>query len=434
MKLFAKYNRILLLLLLAGLLAIGTSFYYTLSYFLNAKIDEGLREELMEVNDYMHVKNITPAPSDDDNLVVEYKPALRASGKRFYKDTTFYNPRKKITENARYLKTSIVINNKPVQVLILNSKSAQSREVQWIFAAIIIPVIIIFGLLALINRYLLLKLWSPFDQILKHIRALDLNHGSYKDTVTDVEEFRQLNESVKQMTRRIEGDFREVKLFTENASHEMMTPLAIINSKLDTLLQSDTLAEKDSRALRDLYKATTRLNKINQSLLLLVKIDHDLLGEQEWLDLSKLIGQKIENFQELILQRNLSLSFDTDHCRIMGNKYLIDILLNNLFSNAIRHNVEGGQISIKVSHGLLSFENTGLPTPLAEAHIFERFYKDPSSEGIGLGLAIMKQICNKQDCTLRYYFKSPMHGFDIGFKTVEAKQYEYQTDSLSAPL
>lgn len=413
MNLFAKYNRILLLVLLAGLLAVGTLFYQALNYTLNRKIDENLSEELMEVYDYTHVKNIAPAPPDDPNLVIEYKPAGKALKKQQSGDTTFYNPKKKITEYARYLKADVVIQGRPLHVLFLNSKAAQARQVQLIFWAIIIPVIILCGLLALLNRYLLLKLWMPFYQVLNQIKGFNIKHGNFNAVETDINEFKQLNDAVRQMTVQIEDDFKEIKLFTENASHEMMTPIAIINSKLDTLLQSKTLAENDSQALLDLYKATTRLSKINQSLLLLVKIDHNLLGEKEELNPAELIRQKIDNFQELISQRNIHVYCNFDGTTILGNKYQFDILLNNLFSNAIRHNKPGGEIHISVKNGLLNFENTGNAKALSESQIFERFYKDPQSDGVGLGLAILKQICIKQGYSLRYYFRLHMHGFEL---------------------
>ncbi len=413
MNLFAKYNRILLLALVTGLLAVGILFYQALNYTLNGKIEENLHEELTEVKDYTHVKNIVPAPSEDLNLVIEYSPAKTISNKKTIGDTTFYNPRKRQTEYARYLKADVEINGKPTHVLIFNSKDAQTRRVQLIFWAIIIPVIILCGLLALLNRYLLLKLWLPFHQILNQIKGFNIKRGNYQAINTDINEFKQLNDAVRQMTVQIEDDFKEIKLFTENASHEMMTPIAIINSKLDTLLQSKTLAENDSQALLDLYKATTRLSKINQSLLLLVKIDHNLLGEKEELNPAELIKQKIDNFQELISQRNIQVHCDFDGTTISGNKYQFDILLNNLFSNAIRHNKPGGEIHISVKNGLLNFENTGNADALSESQIFERFYKDPQSDGVGLGLAILKQICIKQGYSLRYYFRLPMHGFEL---------------------
>jgi signal transduction histidine kinase len=413
MNLFSKYNRILLLVLITGLVAVGTLFYQALNYTLNGKIEENLREELMEVKDYTHLRNITPAPSEDLNLVIEYAPAKIVSKKQRVGDTTFYNPRKKQIEYARFLKADVVINGKPTHVAILNSKDAQTRRVQLIFWTIIIPVVIICGLLALLNRYLLLRLWSPFYQVLTQIKGFNVKHGNYAAIETDINEFKQLNEAVRQMTMQIEDDFKEIKLFTENASHEMMTPIAIINSKLDTLLQSRTLVENDSQALLDLYKATTRLSKINQSLLLLVKIDHNLLGEKEQINPAELIRQKIDNFQELISQRNIHVHCSCDGTTVSGNKYQFDILLNNLFSNAIRHNKPGGEIRISVKNGLLNFENTGNNNALSESQIFERFYKDPQSDGVGLGLAILKQICIKQGYSLRYYFRLPMHGFEL---------------------
>ncbi|MDT3400970.1 sensor histidine kinase [Mucilaginibacter terrae] len=415
MNLFTKYNRLLLAVLLVGLLSIGFLFYNALNYTLNSKIDENLREELIEAMDYQHVKNIFPAPPEDVDLVIEYKPALKVSRKQYSGDTTFYNPRKKQTEFARYLKADIIFGKSPFHVIILNSKAAQSRQVQIVFWAIIIPVVILFGLLAIFNRYLLMKLWLPFYDILNQIKSFNIMKASYKALKTNISEFQQLDEALQQMTGQIEDDFREIKLFTENASHEMMTPIAIINSKLDTLLQSGTLAENDSNALLDLYKATNRLNKINQSLLLLVKIDHELLGEKVLLKPAELIEQKKDNFKELIDERHIKITCLTDDTTILGNKYQFDILLSNLFSNAIRHNINGGEIRIELKEGELRFENTGSKGELPQGQIFERFYKDPQSDGVGLGLSILKQICIKQGFSLQYTYRPFFHCFEVKF-------------------
>ncbi|MFD2634345.1 sensor histidine kinase [Pedobacter mendelii] len=228
-------------------------------------------------------------------------------------------------------------------------------------------------------------------------------------------EFRQLNQVLVELSGKVKSDYDEIKLFTENASHEMMTPLAVINSKLDNMLQSNVLGKDDGETLVELYKATSRLTKLNQSLLLLVKIDNNLLQDEEKIHLKSLIEEKTVYFQELISERNLILDSALADVTIAASRQLLEILINNLFSNVIRHNYDGGMIEIRLNAEKIVFSNTGHNKALDPEKIFDRFYKDNSSEGTGLGLAILKQICNRQHYLLEYSYHHDLHTFTIKF-------------------
>jgi signal transduction histidine kinase len=198
----------------------------------------------------------------------------------------------------------------------------------------------------------------------------------------------------------------------------MMTPLAVINSKLDTMLQSASLGKEDSETLIDLYKATSKLTKLNQNLLLLVKIDNNLINDPETVDVSTLLSERVSYFQELIQNRNLSLITTLNPMTLNTNRYLLEILINNLLSNSIRHNHENGNIEIVVSEEGLLFKNTGVASPLDHNKIFDRFYKSNTSDGTGLGLSILKQICERQHFDFNYFYFADMHCFEIRFKFV----------------
>jgi len=416
MKLFAGYNRVLLFVSTIGLICIGFLFYRTLTFYLNKQIDNNLVEELMEVRDFTHSRNITPAPELFDGLVIEYKKARHADTSKKFADTVFYNPKKQIREAARYIKTGVSFGGSNYQVLILTSKVEREEQIKSIFLAIISPVLLLLMALLLINRFMTRKLWHPFRQTLESLKTFNLNQDKPFEVIeSPVREFRELNQAILDISLRIRSDFREVKLFTENASHEMMTPLAVINSKLDTMLQSDRLGKEESETLVDLYKATSRLTKLNQNLLLLVKIDNNLINEPENVDISALLVERVSYFQELIQNRNLSVITTLNPVNLNTNRYLLEILINNLLSNAIRHNHENGNIEISLSAQGMIFRNTGSAQALDQHKIFERFYKDSNSEGTGLGLAILKQICGRQHFDFSYAYTRDLHCFEINF-------------------
>jgi signal transduction histidine kinase len=195
----------------------------------------------------------------------------------------------------------------------------------------------------------------------------------------------------------------------------MMTPLAVITSKLDMLIQDETLEPDQFAQINDIYSAAGKLSRLNQSLLLLVKIDNNLLQDTEKLNVKNIIQEKEQQFQEMIANKGIQLDTELADLEINASRYLIDVLINNLFSNAIRHNKNSGKIKIELSGSRLQFKNTGDPTPLQEEAVFERFYKGRTSDGTGLGLAIIKNICSLYHCEIKYVFEQGMHCFCIDF-------------------
>lgn len=423
MKLFTSYNRILSVITLTGLLIIGFLFYQTLGQYINRQIEDHLYEELLEVKDFAHAKNILPSPEGFDDVIVEYKKIHRLSNsQRSFADTNFYNPKKKHNESARYLKTQLILNGQPYEILITASKFERQEQIKSIILIILLPVMALLLILWLVNKILIRRMWLPFKQLLTNIKAFNINQEEVFEPIhTNIEEFKELNRAVLEVSLKVKSDYKEIKLFTENASHEMMTPLAVINSKLDTMLQSNTLGKEESEILSDLYKATSKLTKLNQSLLLLVKIDNNQLQANEEIDLRTLLEEKLSYFQEFIQKRNLNIQTEIAEFTIYANRSLVETLVNNLFSNAIRHNYDGGSIRITLAEDNLVFSNTGTQKGLDPVKIFERFYKDNTSDGTGLGLAILKQVCLRQNYELSYYYQREQHHFKIAFKRSENK-------------
>lgn len=418
MKLLTGYNRILILVSTIGLICIGFLFYHTLSFYLNKQIDNNLVEELMEVKNFTDIRNIKPAHDLYDGLVIKYRKVNHPDTIKQFADTAFYNPKKQRRETARYLRTGVSYEGSHYEVTIFTSKVEWQDQIKSIILIIISSLLLLLIVLLLINRFMTRRLWSPFWQILENIKTFNLDQDkSFASVASPVQEFQELNQAIIDISARIRSDFREVRLFTENASHEMMTPLAVINSKLDTMLQSDRLGKEESETLIDLYKATSRLTKLNQSLLLLVKIDNNIVGEQEDIEVASLLVERINYFQELAQKRNLSVMTTLNPVILKTNKYLFEILINNLLSNSIKHNYENGNIEIILSaHGMI-FKNTGRAQALDQHKIFDRFFKDSNSEGTGLGLAILKQISNQQHFRFSYTYSGNQHCFEIFFPT-----------------
>jgi signal transduction histidine kinase len=217
------------------------------------------------------------------------------------------------------------------------------------------------------------------------------------------------------MTSKMSADYKNQKKFTENASHEFQTPLAIIKGKIDVLLQENTLKEEAMTLLIAIEEAASRLSRINKSLLLLSKIENQQYEKTDTVALLPLL-EKIKALNEdFILDKKIAF-FDeaTEELDFKINSELCFILINNLIQNAIRHNVKDGKITITIKNKTLIISNTGVLEALNEVSIFERFEKKSSNvNSIGLGLAIVKEIAEANAIEVVYQYENNRHAFSL---------------------
>lgn len=160
-----------------------------------------------------------------------------------------------------------------------------------------------------------------------------------------------------------------------------------------------------------------RLNRLNKNLLLLSKIDNNSYLEQSPIVLNDYIKKHLDFFTEQAKSKNISITteFSSD-LEIIANPSLTEVLINNLFLNAIRHNEKNGTIHIQITNNQLIFSNTGHYASLKIEKLFNRFSKsNPSSQGNGLGLAIVKKITEINQWKIEYSFDKQLHIFNVHF-------------------
>ncbi|PKP15666.1 MAG: sensor histidine kinase [Bacteroidetes bacterium HGW-Bacteroidetes-23] len=277
-------------------------------------------------------------------------------------------------------------------------------------------VILVVGFLIL-NRRLSVKLWQPFRNTLTRLKAFNLNSQTcITFENSNILEFQELNVALNKLIEHTVSVYKSQKEFTENASHELQTPLAIIKNKLDILLQKEALTDRQYQIIEDINKALTRVSRINKNLLLLAKIENHQFNHSEAINLSRLTEECLEQLQEHFSNKELSVrtSIEKD-CVVTGNRVLIEILINNLLLNSIRHNSQKGIVEVTLNKSGLHISNSGIKT-LETEHLFKRFKKTSDvSSGSGLGLAIVKQICKRHNWSINYKFQKYLHIFKVSF-------------------
>lgn len=235
---------------------------------------------------------------------------------------------------------------------------------------------------------------------------------------TDIQEFARLNRSLGLLMKKDRDTYRIQKEFTENASHELQTPLAIIRGKLD-LLMLENLTESQMQLVSDLYGLTMRMGHLNRNLLLLAKIENAQYTALEEVDMAALLAGSLPLYETLQNGKTLRM-YDrrTDSNRkLFANSVLLECLLKNLIVNALRHSKGKGEVQIWVEDNRLTVSNEATDgQPLDADTLFCRFRPgNVRQKGNGLGLAIVKAICDFHHWRVEYKLEAGHHHFIVAF-------------------
>jgi signal transduction histidine kinase len=202
----------------------------------------------------------------------------------------------------------------------------------------------------LINRRLNKTVWKDFEfnlGILKKYSFKDAEGIKLKKT--NIQEFDELNKLITELTSKLHSDYQALKDFTENASHEIQTPISIISVNLEEILQ-DNIPEQTFQLIVNTQQTLKRLSNLNKHLLLLTKIENRQFSSDEEIDISSYIESRIVEFTPLIKSKNLKVKVTTDGVfQVKMSPELVDILFNNLLSNAVKYNSINGNIYIEIS-------------------------------------------------------------------------------------
>lgn len=417
MKLITKYNRINILLIVVVFLLSSV----TLNYFVKRTLISELDEVLVEIKDradhYTQTEQKIPVNSSLDDYQISYKQVSDFTRKDQFTTVSRKIEEKNKIQNYRELSYSTTVNGKPYLVKIEKPIEGMRHMVANITNLSIATILLVILFLVLVNRFVLARLWKPFYKSLEVMDHFQLNNQTELNfPLTTTEEFNYMNRILKRSTQKAGEDYIALKEFTENASHELQTPLAIIGSKLDLLIQDEKLSEKQEVKIRSAYAALKRMSHLNQSLLLSAKIGNQQFTATNTISFKQKINEKLDQFKELWEDR-LLIKASIDESFLVMNKDLNETLINNLLSNATKHNVSGGYIDIKLLPGELSIKNSGPEKALDPKKLFQRFYKsEQNSQGNGLGLSIIKQICDTSGISIHYFFSENTHTFILSWE------------------
>ena len=224
----------------------------------------------------------------------------------------------------------------------------------------------------------------------------------------------ELNEYILEIIDRVRANYRANKQFTQNASHELQTPLAVIKGYVETLLQSPNMKEREFEALGAIMQNTNRLSKLNAALILLSKIENQRFSDFEKVNFETLTDSMLINFKDLLFVQEIEIRKNKSGIfEVEMSHALADILVANLIQNAIRHN-EGNFIDIEISNNYFKISNIGKKAVVAPEQLFKRFKRDSEiEESLGLGLSIIRKIGEVSGIRTTYEVNGNRHVFTL---------------------
>jgi len=318
----------------------------------------------------------------------------------------------------RKLQFSYLLDKQYYYVSILQNQSQSDLLIKKIVIMNVGFAMLFFLIMFFVNRHSIKSALKVFYSTIRKLEDFELSKLQTLNLETaEVHEIKKLNEVFEKMATQIYNDFEVQKEYTENVSHELQTPLAIISSKADELMQADNLSKEQMEQLALLLETTNRLSKINQALIFLTKIDNRFYTQESSFSLNDLIKEKLQIFDSALQEKDLKLKLDLlDITHICMNPYLAETLIINLIKNAIIHNVSGGVLRIHLSNNTLIISNSGSPLSFSENDIFKRFIRsEDSKKNLGIGLSIVQRICELYNFKIAYSYKIE-HQFKIIFK------------------
>ncbi|MCX6330044.1 MAG: HAMP domain-containing sensor histidine kinase [Bacteroidia bacterium] len=415
MRLLKKTSRTYFFISALAFIVSGVVIYFVLSFIFEEQLNEKLMSDRMSV-----ISNI-----EKDGSVPHFYPFVEVQevpGQTEQPvisiDTLIFDVNEE--ENIPFRQISSVVPIKGHMYLVVVRDTLLEKGD--LLMTIIIAIGVVFVLLNIglyfINKRLSLKLWQPFYNTLDNLKGFSQDMPDFKlQHETKIDEFIELNKTLENLTSKVISDYQSLKRFTEDASHEIQTPLAVIQSKLETMMQYPDLKKDQAELIKSAYSSVQRISKLTQTLLLLAKIANDQFPEKRAINLSELLEEKVKLFEDHINVKSLFLKKEIEpNCFLKTNFLLAESMVINLVGNAVKHCITRGIISIKLNKNNLEISNSGVPFPVPSSKLFERFFKiNKSSESLGLGLSIVKEICTLNRWKINYVYEDGQHKFIVGF-------------------
>lgn len=409
MKLLKHYNQ-WFLKIIALLLALGCiSIFFTFKYQFKDELQEQIQFQKKQLlsNNYTYINPINQLPIEGI-----FSEIVKTKGIEATTETEYYN--KEEDEKIPFVET---VFYKKYQVHYIKFTIRKSTiELDDLLYTLILTIIFIFILLTAnlyyLNRKISESLFAPFFNTIESIKQNQtFANEPLRLPDTKIEEFTLLNKTLNKYDNNLRNDYKKAAQFTDNASHEMQTPIAIISNKIESILGVENLDNNTQKELADIFETVQQMKQTNATLLFLSRLESKSFKNEIECNLKQTLISKIEFYRQFGMLQNLDIQlFLSNDFIVKMNKDLAKILIDNLLNNAIKHNISDGYIKLNSTESSITIENSGLPLSKPALEMFNRFERNNVTiHGSGLGLSIAQEICNLYNLTIEYSESNNIH-------------------------
>lgn len=396
-----------LLLLISGIVM-----YNVLKHEIIDEMKEQLELQVSDINQYIERGNTIHYPQVTvEKIHADIPPSS------VFRDTIVYDSLQNIKEDYYYLVSTGKNTTGNYRVKVMTTYIGWREYSSTIFTLLFFTAVLLTVVSLLSNHFLNKRIWAPFFNNLEQLKKFSVSAVSpvrFQDS--RIVEFKEMRRSLQDLADRSRKEYKALREFTENASHEIQTPLGIIQSKLDRITQSD-ISEEVSESVVQAKSGVQRLKKINKGLLLLAKLDNNAFPEKSDLYIDRIAQQQFEVLEELFSSKGIITETDFQPLKVYANPHLAEILVTNLLSNAIRYTQPGNKVICSTRSDFLSIINPGPPLDFPVEFLFQRFRKSTQHvESTGLGLSIVSQVCQLNGWEISYDYQDGEHVFVVQFQ------------------
>ena len=396
-------------LLALPMVVIGTAISYGLvRHTVTREVDEGLENHAVQLRERIRTGDRDLEITAPDMLV---RLSAGTIANEQFSDTVIYNKLEEEDIPWRIGRFPAGQADGNSAILTIGRSQLETDDLVMGIAMSIAAVLVLFTLCTLLLfRWLSKRLWRPFHANLAAMESFSPDATTPPLAPSSVDEFAGMARALDSMMANMQRDFTAQKRFTEQAAHELRTPLAILRGRLDQLIQSPNMGEGEAESIQGMYSASERMGRTISDMLILAQVGDSgsLPQEVEW---SRVFREEMALLQDLMAQRQLTVELiEESRCRIQLDPMLAQLLASNLLRNAVQHNVPNGSISVGITQESITVRNTGPVLAVDPATLFDRFAKgDPSSSSPGLGLSMVKEIAERNGLRVEYTVAEGMH-------------------------
>lgn len=420
MRLIYRVTLRIAIVLLPVLLLWAIIFYHAMVNEINDETDDSLEDYAELIVRRVLTGEELPSSGDGTNNTYNIELITGSSVQTpsmYFEDRKVYIPEKSETEPARVLTLVFPDSNGQLYKLAVSMPTFEREDLMlamlWhiigIYAVLLLTILVV---TALIFHYSMRPLYALLRWLDRYRPGKGVENLPADNRVI---EFKKLTDVARSTIERAESYMERQKQFIGNASHELQTPIAVLGTRIEWIIDNTPLTEEQFAELSKMRQSLHRLNRLNRTLLLISKIDNAQFTDRSDVDIVDIIKREAEIYSDIYCDKQIECMIELPERFIVPmDDSLAATMITNLMKNAYIHSPENALIKIYMKNKSLFIDNSGNGT-LDKERIFDRFYTSGKNGSTGLGLALVKSIADSYRFGLTYSFTDNMHRFEIKF-------------------